>query len=312
MKGMITLPKPLTQNMFDPATLVGAIFYFVVFMILASIAARVVHVVVAAALRRDRHHLIDRTAAAFVRSLAQISIYLVAFILYAHLVPALRSLGTALLASVSVASLIIGLAAQHTLGDLIAGIALVIYRPFQVGDNVQVSAPTGLESGIVESVSAGYTTLRTPDNRCVIVPNSVMATQIIINQTHSRGPMEASISISLTADIAQARQILLESVDSHPLVEEVLGCPVTQLDSSTVTLTVKARCANVDDAQQVEYFVYELAKQRFGTAGIEPYSNVAAPAQPDSPDESESEVPSQGAPGGWKMLVSWVLGRDRS
>jgi hypothetical protein len=75
---------------------------------------------------------------------------------------------------------------------------------------------------------------------------------------------------------------------------------------------VKARCANVDDAQQVEYFVYELAKQRFGTAGIEPYSNVAAPAQPDSPDESESEVPSQGAPGGWKMLVSWVLGRDRS
>ena len=309
---MITWTETFTLKMFDPATLPGAIFYLVVFLVLASIAARVVHVMVAAALHRDRHNLIDRTAVAFVRSLTQISIYLVAFILYAHLVPVLRSLGTALLASVSVASLIIGLAAQQTLGNLIAGFALLIYRPFRVGDTVEVSAPTGLETGIVESLSVGNTILRAPDNRRVIVPNSVMATQIIVNQTHSRGLMQASINISLSADIAQARQILLELVENHPLVDVVLDCPVTQLDNSSVTLTVKAWCANANDAQQVEYFLYEQAKQRLGTAGIEPYSNVAPPAQPDSPHEIESQAPSKGAPSGWKALVSWVLGRDRS
>jgi small conductance mechanosensitive channel len=61
------------------------------------------------------------------------------------------------------------------------GIALLLYRPFHIGDHVQVTAPSGLETGVVESLSLGYTKLRTADNRSIIVPNSVMAGQAVIN-----------------------------------------------------------------------------------------------------------------------------------
>src|SRR5581483_1757058 len=95
----------------------------------------------------------------------------------------LRSLGTAFLTGVSIASVVIGLAAQNTLGNLIAGFSLVLYRPFQIGDRVQITAPTGLETGDVETLTLGYTVLRTFDNRRIVVPNSAMASQVMINLT---------------------------------------------------------------------------------------------------------------------------------
>jgi small-conductance mechanosensitive channel len=165
----------------NPSTWLGALFYAAVFLLLAWLAASGLHLAVRKALREDVHGRIDRTAATFLRQLAQIAIYVVALILYAHLVPALRSLGTALLTGASVASIVVGLAAQNTLGSLIAGISLLLYRPFEVGDRVQISAPTGVETGVVERLTLGYTILVASDNRRVVVPNSAMASQITIN-----------------------------------------------------------------------------------------------------------------------------------
>jgi len=68
-------------------------------------------------------------------------IWVLAVMLYAQLIPGLRSLGIALLAGASVASIIVGLAAQSTLGNLIAGLSLLLYRPVQIGDLVQLTVP---------------------------------------------------------------------------------------------------------------------------------------------------------------------------
>ena len=70
-------------------------------------------------------------------------------------------MGSAWSASVGVASVVLGLAAQSTLGNLIAGISLLLYRPFEAGDRLQVTAPTGLETDVVESLNLGYTVLKT-------------------------------------------------------------------------------------------------------------------------------------------------------
>jgi len=110
----------------------------------------------------------------------------VMLILYAHLIPVLRSLGTALLTGASIASVVIGLAAQSTLGNLVAGVAITLYRPFRLGDRLQVSAPTGTEVGNVEMLSLGYTTLRTDDGRFVVLPNSIAASQVIIKLSASQ------------------------------------------------------------------------------------------------------------------------------
>jgi small-conductance mechanosensitive channel len=169
------------DSFLNPATLAGAVFYAVVLLALAWLTATGIHFAVKKALQKDMSGLIDRTAATFLRQLAQIAVYVMALILYAHLIPTLRSLGTALLTGASVASIVIGLAAQNTLGSLIAGFSLLLYRPFEVGDRVQIAAPTGVETGVVERLTLGYTILTASDDPRVVVPNSTMASQITIN-----------------------------------------------------------------------------------------------------------------------------------
>jgi small conductance mechanosensitive channel len=75
---------------------------------------------------------IDRITLSFLQQFASAVIWIVMLILYAHLIPVLRSMGTALLAGASVASVVIGLAAQSTLGNLVAGVSITIYRPFRL------------------------------------------------------------------------------------------------------------------------------------------------------------------------------------
>ncbi len=74
---------------------------------------------------------------------------------YAHMIPALDRLATALLASVSVASLVFGLAARSTLSNFVAGFSLILYRPFRLGDKLQINAPGGVETGVVRFNAAG-------------------------------------------------------------------------------------------------------------------------------------------------------------
>lgn len=169
----------LFHDLLNPATLPGAIVYGIFFLILATILARVLRVWgrrIAA--RSDLG--VDQTALRFVSQLMQLFCFVLAAIFYAHLVPFLHQVGTAMLASAGVASLVIGLAAQNTLGQIIAGISLLLYRPFGIGDVLTVSAPTGRETGIVKEFTLGYTKLLTEDGRWIIVPNSVMMTTVII------------------------------------------------------------------------------------------------------------------------------------
>jgi small conductance mechanosensitive channel len=164
--------------MFKPDSISGAVFYLALFVAAALLFSRLLRLGAHAALRRQGHP--DHSAASFPLQLGVACIWMIMLILYAHLIPALRAMGTALLTGASVASIVIGLAAQSTLGNLIAGIAITLYRPFAVGDTLVVAAPTGTETGIVEVISLGYTTLRTADDRAVILPNSLVASQATI------------------------------------------------------------------------------------------------------------------------------------
>ena len=115
-----------------PDTVWGALGYLVLFVVLAWALSRALRAAVNASMVRKGH--IDLTTISFLQQLGTALIWVIAVILYAHLIPALRSMGTALLAGASVASVVIGLAAQSTLGNLVAGIASTIYRPFRLGD----------------------------------------------------------------------------------------------------------------------------------------------------------------------------------
>ncbi len=173
---MTVLERILCGEFVNPAMLLGAVFYALIFFLLTLLGIRSLRLT----LKRLEGRLRDRTTVTFLRRMGDTLIGVLAVILYAHLIPELRSLGTALLTGASVASILLGLAAQNTLGTLIAGLSLLMYRPFQIGDQVQLTVPTGVETGEIEDLTLGDMVIKTRENHQIVVPNSVMATQAII------------------------------------------------------------------------------------------------------------------------------------
>jgi small-conductance mechanosensitive channel len=266
-------------EIYNPATAVGALVYLVGILFLAWLLNRAIRFAIDKAIHRDKFAIFDKTTAPFLLQFTRIAIYVVALVIYAHLIPSLRSVGTALLAGVSVASVVIGLAAQNTLGNLVAGIALLVYRPFDVGDRVQLTAPTGVETGKVESLTLGYTVLVTFDNRRVVVPNTFMANQVTINLTSVDTRVVASIPIDVSyeTDLELARATFVELARNHESVQEVVNCPVTLLGPSAITLTLRAACADASMVAGIQHDLWEQMVARCRQLGIEipyPYTNV--------------------------------------
>jgi len=186
---------------------------------------------------------LDRTTISFLQQILTALIWVAMLILYAHLIPVLRSLGTALLAGASVASVVIGLAAQSTLGNLVAGVSITIYRPFRLGDTLQVAAPTGTEIGVVELISLGYTTLRAPAGHLVVVPNSLAASQVTINlntdPSFSPWPLVITIRLPRTADVEAARELAVKVAGEKGDARTVVGCFLTKVEAEAVTLELR-------------------------------------------------------------------------
>jgi small conductance mechanosensitive channel len=267
------------RDWIQPGGYYGALVYGVLFFGMAYVLGRAVRIGVQRLLEKDKRRLVDHTTVSFLAQLARIGIYIFSFVSYAHLIPALQRLGTAWLASVGVASVVFGMAAQNTLGNLIAGFSLLLYQPFKLGDRLQIMAPTGLETGTVESLNLGYTVLKTPDNRRVVVPNSVIASQTTVNlsMVEERMIFTLTVGISYRADLDKARSILLQLAKDHPKAQQVTGCSVSELGSSSVHLSLSMWCADSGTAAVLKADLLESVKKRFDAEGIEipyPYSNV--------------------------------------
>lgn len=168
------------SQFFSPEHFPGALLLAILFIALGLILSWIVRKILRTALRHNQMARVDEITLSFLSHLAVLLIWILLATSYAHLIPALNKLGTAMLAGVSLASVIIGFAAQTTLGNLVSGISLVLYKPFRRGDRLQIQTPAGPEVGEVEDISLGYTILKTDDQRQIIVANSTMAQQTMI------------------------------------------------------------------------------------------------------------------------------------
>src|SRR3984957_4953667 len=254
----------------DPGTVLGVAFFGLIALLAAWLIGRAVKLGIHRYLDRLEKAGADATGIRFLGKLANAGIYIATFVCYAHIIPGLRTLGKAMLASLGGASVVVGLAAQSTLGNLIAGISLVLYRPFKVGDRVQVSAPTGLETGVVVNIDLGYTLLRTADQRLLVIPNSSMASQASVNLslTTPRTPCGVSLYVAAGSDAARARQILLEVAKAQAKIAQVDGCYITRVTSRGIILTLAASCADADAVPGVKSDLLENAKKQFDAAGL--------------------------------------------
>lgn len=268
------LPPKITfldpHDFADPGTWLGAILLAVVFVILATLIGRAVRMAVHRYLDKTARAGVDPTGIRFLGQLASVAVYVFAFMIYSHIVPALQHLGTAWLTSMGLISVVVGLAAQSTLGNLISGVSLVLYRPFKLGDQLEINGPKGLEIGTVESINLGTTVLRTADDRRLVIPNNTMASQIIINLSATRKGAACSLNIVIApaADPAPARKILVDLARAHPKTIAVDGCTVTALSGIGTTLTLNVWCADPDAAALLKSDLLESARKQFDAAGI--------------------------------------------
>lgn len=176
-------------ELLNPAHLLGATIIGVALVVTGLTLSWMVRGALRELLLHKHSERADEITLSFLSRLLILALWLVLATLYAHLVPALHRLSTALLAGVSLMSVIIGFAAQTTLGNLISGVSLVLYKPFRRGDRLQVAAPTTdqFETGVVQDISLGFTMLKTDDGREIVIANGSMAQQTMIRLPNHAG-----------------------------------------------------------------------------------------------------------------------------
>jgi small conductance mechanosensitive channel len=251
-----------------PDSLWGALIYLVIFVFIALLFSRILRAAVHASMTRQGH--MDRTTISFLQQFGSVLIWVVVLILYAHLIPMLRSMGTALLAGAGVVSVVIGLAAQSTLGNLVAGISIAIYRPFRLGDTLQVTAPTGTDIGVVELISLGYTTLRAPDGHMIVLPNAIAASQVTINlnTTYAPWPITITIRLSRDADVEESRKLALSTAAEIAGETSVVGCFLTKIDAAAITLELRFKAADAAARDALRSKMLTALPRRFAEAKI--------------------------------------------
>ena len=185
------------------------------------------------------------------------------------LVVALGTVGinvAALLTVIGGASFIIAFALQDTLSNFAAGIMLLIYRPFDVGDVVEV----GGVSGKIDQVSLVSTMIRTFDNKVVLVPNKNVWGQIITNSSSSRvRRVDMIFGIGYSDDTDKAKEILTKIVEDHELVldKPTPTIQLHELADSSVNFICRP-WVKTPDYWQVHWDVTQRVKAEFDKSGI--------------------------------------------
>ncbi|KKG12544.1 mechanosensitive ion channel protein MscS [Methanosarcina sp. 2.H.T.1A.6] len=158
----------------------------------------------------------DTTAFRMFRHVTVASIYFIGLIIIIFSIPDLRSLSVALFTGAGLAGIVIGFAAQSTLSNIIAGISLVIFQPFRVGDRLNIMN----EYGKVTDLNLRHTVIITWDNRRLIIPNSIISNEAVINWTIEDPAViwPINVGIGYDSDISLAKKIMIEEARKHPLV----------------------------------------------------------------------------------------------
>ena len=190
-------------------------------------------------------------------------------VLFLGLMVALSTLGVevgALLALVGGGAFIIGFALQDTLGNFAAGMMLLIYRPFDVGDIVEV----GGVSGQVDNVSLVSTTIRTFDNKVVLVPNKNVWGQVITNATASeQRRVDLTFKMGYGDDVDLAKTLIDEVIEQHELVlaEPKPTVELHALGDSSIEFICRPWTAT-PDYWRVYWDITKQVKQAFTQAGM--------------------------------------------
>ena len=237
-----------------------SLFIALSILIIGRQVVKILIKVISTALERSNT---EDTVRIFVTNLLNTLLMIVVFI------AAINQLGiqtTSIIAVLGAAGLAIGLALQGSLSNFAAGILIVIYRPYKVGDYIQADN----HLGTVNDIQIFSTVLKTPDNKLVIVPNgSIMNGSIVNFSNQDKRRVDIIASCSYEDDIDKVKSVLADilSKDDRILNEPKPRIAVSELADSSVNFIVRPWVKN-SDYLDVYYSLLEEIKKRFDQEGI--------------------------------------------
>jgi len=236
--------------------------------VLGAVAVVIVGRMLAGSLRRATARLMDRTQTdpTLSKFLSSLAYYLV---LVVAVVAAMGMVGiemASVLTILATAGLAVGLALQGTLSNVAAGVMLLIFRPFKVGDFIEAG---GGPKGTVDSIGLFSTSLNTPDNVHIVVPNSAIYGGTIHNYSHHPiRRIDLVMGISYDDDIGLAVKTIKEVLDgeSRILEEPAYQVAVAELADSSVNLVVRP-WVNAGDYWPTRFDLTRSLKEKLEAAG---------------------------------------------
>jgi len=206
---------------------------------------------------------VDKTLETFIGNLLRM--VLMVFVIIAA-ISAVGIQTTSLIAVIGAAGLAVGLALQGSLSNFAAGVLIVMFRPYKVGDFIEGA---GI-AGVVESVQILQTILKTGDNKQVIVPNSQIMGSIITNYSaNETRRVDMVVGVSYGDDLDKVRKTLAELVaaDDRILDDPACTIAVSELADSSVNFVVRP-WVRTQDYWPVMFGLTEAIKKRFDQEGI--------------------------------------------
>lgn len=252
------------QFIFDFCT---NIIYALAILIIGWLVACVVSSVSLKVLNRSK---VEATVAKFISNIFKYAI--LAFVVTA----ALGRLGiqtASFVAIIGAASFAIGMSLQGSLANFASGVLLLIFRPIKVGETVEAAGKTGT----IEEITIFTTTMLTPDNKVIIVPNSAVGTGTIVNYSRmGKRRVDFSFGIAYGSDIAKAKAALTEMFnnDSRIIKEDGITVVVSELAASSINITCRVWVKGAD-YWNVYFDNIEQAVSALNNAGINiPFNTV--------------------------------------
>ena len=187
----------------------GFIITFLITVIIAKIFSTILEKLVDHAMKKDARASMPFK---YLLKILRTVIYVIATFAILMNVKPLQSVSTAILGATSVMTVVVGLAAQETFGNFIAGFFIVIYQPFHVGD--MVNLPEKNISGTVIEITFRHTILNTVENTKIIVPNSTMNSAIVEDKAFGQKTYirYLVLSVAYNTDIDKLERVITDVV----------------------------------------------------------------------------------------------------
>lgn len=239
-------------------------------------------------LRNSKSLKADPTNYTFLKNSVGFVLYSIAIFFIFIKIPYLKSLGTALFAGAGIFAAIIGFASQKAFSNIVSGIFILMFKPFRVNDTIEFINTT---KGIVEEITLRHTIIRNYENRRMIIPNSLISEETIINSNIMDEKIRQHIvfGISYDSDVDLAMDIIRDEALKHPFLidnrtaeEKRSGVsPVLirliELSDFSVNLKAYVWAKGNDNAYALNCDLLKSVFERFNKEGIEipfPYRTV--------------------------------------